>query len=365
MPYVNLCAQAGLAIFMFTVGAEFDASLLRNQRGVIGGASLSMMAVPFALGVIVAVPLLGPFGGPSAAPVSFVVFVGAALSVTAFPVLARIVQDTGLQGTRLGGLAMVCAAVADVLAWCALAVVLAMVHAQGPAAALRALGLTAALGAVCVLGLRPLIRTLSTRFAGTALPGGVRVLAVLGLIVGLATATDHIGVHTIFGGFLAGIVLPRGNPLFDTAAAQIGTINRTLFVPVFFAVMGMQADIRLAITDPVVLGGGALLFVAAVAGKFGGTVPVAWAGGMPGRAAVGLGVLMNARGVTEIVVLSIGLSVGVINRAAFTVLVIMALLTTCMAEPALRLLGLVRAGRRPGGAPAKPASPRGIESTHV
>jgi Kef-type K+ transport system membrane component KefB len=269
-------------------------------------------------------------------------FIGTALSVTAFPVLARIVHDTGLRDTRLGALAMLCAAIADVLAWAALAVVLAMVRAQGPNGMLRTLGLTAALSVVCVFGLRPLIRVLTTRYAGTALPRAVRLMVVIGLIIGLATATDRIGVHAIFGGFLAGLVLPRGNSLFGEAADQITTMNRALLVPVFFASIGMQADIRLAVSHPAVLAGGALLCAAAVAGKLGSAAPVAWAGGMPGRSALGLGVLMNARGVTEIVVLSVGLSAGVINAAAFTVLVVMALLTTCMATPALRFLGLAR-----------------------
>jgi Kef-type K+ transport system membrane component KefB len=188
---------------MFTVGAEFDPGLFRGQRGVIGVASLSMMAVPFALSVVVAVPLFGSFAGPSAAQLPFVVFIGAALSVTAFPVLARIVQDTGLRGTRLGTLAMLCAAVADVLAWCALAMVLAMVRVQGPVGTLRAIGLTAALTGLCAFGLRPLIRTLTARYSRIALPGAVRLLAVLGLVLGLAAATDRIGVHAIFGGFLA------------------------------------------------------------------------------------------------------------------------------------------------------------------
>ncbi len=343
MPYVSLAAQAGLVIFMFTVGAEFDPGLLRGQRGVIGAASLSMMALPFALGAMAAVPLLGDFAGPSAAPVPFAVFIGAALSVTAFPVLARIVQDSGLRGTRLGALAMLCAAIADVLAWSALAVVLAMVRAQGPAGVLRTLGLAAALAIVCVRGLRPLVRALTTRCAGVALPRAVRLLAVLGLVIGLAAATDRIGMHAIFGGFLAGIVLPSGNPLLGKMGGQVAAVNRALLVPVFFASIGMQADVRLAFTHPAVLAGGALLVAAAVAGKLGSAAPVAWAGGMPGRQALGLGVLMNARGITEIVVLSIGLSAGVINEAAFTVLVLMALLTTCMAGPALRYLGLARA----------------------
>jgi Kef-type K+ transport system membrane component KefB len=245
---------------------------------------------------------------------------------------------------------------ADVLAWCALAVVLAMVRGQGPAGVLRTLALTTAVGVICVFVLRPGVRVLTTRYAGAAVPDAARLLAVGVLIIGLATLTDRIGVHAIFGGFLAGVVLPRGNPLLGSAVEQITKLNQALLVPVFFASIGMQANARAAISHPAVLAGGALLIVVAVAGKLGSAAPVAWAGGMPGRSALGLGVLMNARGVTEIVVLSIGLSVGIINTAAFTVLVVVALLTTCMAVPALRLLGLDHASQPPagGGEPAGP-----------
>jgi Kef-type K+ transport system membrane component KefB len=353
LPNLNLLAQAGLAIFMFTVGADFDQGVLRRQRKIIAAASLSMMAVPFALGVLAAIPLYALFAGRSVGPVPFAVFVGTALSVTAFPVLARIVQDSGLRGTRLGSLAMVCAAVADVLAWCALAVVLAMIRAQGTAAVLRALALTVALCAVCLLLLRPLVRALATRYADAAVPDPTRVLMVLVLILGLAAATDRIGIHAIFGGFLAGLVLPTGTRLLSRVSGQIGALNRALLVPVFFASIGLQTDVRLAVTQPLVLAGGALLLLTAIAGKFCSAVPVAWAGGMPARQALGLGVLMNARGITEIVVLSTGLSAGVINRSAFTVLVVMALVTTVMAAPALRLLGLSR------HAPAGPRAPDG------
>lgn len=345
MTFVSVAAQAGLAIFMFTVGAEFDPGILRGQRGVIGSASLAMMALPFALGVVTAVPVLTAFHGPSGTSVPFALFIGTALGVTAFPVLARIVQDSGLRGTRLSVLALTCAAMADVLAWCALAVVLAMVHGQGPAGVLRTLGLTVAVGLVCVFVLRPLVRVVTDRFADAAVPDAIRLLAVGVLIIGLATVTDQIGVHAIFGGFLAGVVLPRGNPLLGSTVEQITKLNQALLVPVFFASIGMQADVRAALSHPAIVASGALLIVAAVVGKLASAAPVAWAGGMPGRSALGLGVLMNARGVTEIVVLSIGLSAGIINTAAFTVLVIVALLTTCMAVPALRLLGLDHASR--------------------
>jgi Kef-type K+ transport system membrane component KefB len=281
------------------------------------------------------------------------VFIGTALSVTAFPVLARIVQDSGLRGTRLGALAMLCAAVVDVLAWSALAVVLAMVRAEGSGTALRALALTVALSAVCLLGVRPMLRAVATRWAGASVPGSVRLLLVLALIIGLAAATDRIGVHAIFGGFLAGMTLRRGNPLLGKVAEQVGTANRAVLVPVFFASIGMQINVQLAIIHPVVLTGGAMLLLAAIVGKFGSAVPVGWAGDLPLRSALGLGVLMNARGITEIVVLSTGLAIGVINPGACAVLVVMALLTTVMVTPALRMLGLSRsAGRRPANQPS-------------
>lgn len=358
LPDFTLLAQVGLAIFMFTVGAEVDSGILHRQRNVIATASVSIMVVPFALGLLVAIPLYGSFAGPSATLVPFVVFVGTALSVTAFPVLARIVQDSGLRGSRLGSLAMVFAAVTDVLAWCALAVVLAMIRAQRPAGVLVALALTVALCAVCLLVLRPLFRALATRYADATVPDATKVVVVLVVILGLAAAADRIGVHAILGGFLAGLVLPADAPLLRRVTSKIGTLNRAILVPVFFASIGLQTNVRLVVTQPAVLAGGAVLLVAAIVGKFCSAAPVALAGGLPARQALGLGVLMNARGITEIVVLSAGLSAGVINRGAFTVLVVMALVTTIMATPALRLIGLTRRGpageARPGAASRPP-----------
>jgi Kef-type K+ transport system membrane component KefB len=347
LPDLNLLAQAGLVIFMFSVGTEVDRDLLGLHGKVIGAASQAMMVVPFALGVLAAVPLYAPFGGRTAGPVPYAIFVGTALSVTAFPVLARIVQESGLQGTRLGSLAMLCAAVCDVLAWCALAVVLAMTRAQSPLAVLRTLALTAALCAVLLVAGRPLLAALTDRYAA-ALPDPARLLLIVGLIFGLAAATDKIGIHPIFGGFLAGLVLPRDAAPLRPVTDQLGGLNRALLLPVFFVSIGLQVNVWQAVVRPAVVAGGALLLLVAIIGKFGGTALVARAGGMPRKSALGLGALMNARGVTDIIVLSTGLSIGVINGDAFTVLVMMALITTMMAGPALRLLGLSRRAEQPG-----------------
>lgn len=338
LPHLGLLAQTGLAVFMFTVGADFGRDGIGRDRGAIAAASLAIMAVPFAFGVLAALPLYSTLAGPEVDRLPFVVFIGTALSITAFPVLARIVQDCGLFGSRLGSLAMLCAAIADVLAWCALAIVLAMIRSAGPGEALVALTLTVLVGGGCLLVLRPLLRLLADRYAAS-LPTPILVLLVLGLILGLAAATDRIGVHAIFGGFLAGLVLPKDSLPVRQVAEQLGGLNRALLVPVFFASIGLQTDVTAAVSEPQVLAAGGLLLAVAIAGKFCGAVPVARAGGLPVRSAMGLGVLMNARGITEIVVLSAGLGVGIINHGAFTVMVVMALVTTMMAAPLLRLLG--------------------------
>jgi Kef-type K+ transport system membrane component KefB len=340
LQYLDLCAQAGLAIFMFSVGSEFDLRIRRRERTAIGAAGVAVMIVPFALGVLVAVPLYPSFAGGDTTMTSFAFFVGTALSVTAFPVLARIVHDSGLRGTPLGTLAMSLAAVADVLAWCALTVVLAMTHSQSPAGAVWALVLTVALCAVFLLGVRPLLRALTIRYANAALPDTARVSLVLVLVLGLAAATDWIGVHAIFGAFLAGLTLPRGTPLLGETAERVGAVNRAVLVPVFFASIGLQTDLLAAVAHPLASAAAVLLLLVAIVGKLGSAVPVAWLSGLPLRSALGLGVLMNARGVTEIVVLSTGLAAGVINNAAFTVLVIIALVTTVIVAPALRLIGV-------------------------
>jgi Kef-type K+ transport system membrane component KefB len=170
-------------------------------------------------------------------------------------------------------------------------------------------------------------------------PDPVRLLIVIGLIIGLAALTDKIGVHDIFGAFLAGLAMPRGNPGIDPVAKRLDGLNRCILLPVFFVSIGLQVNVWQAAAAPNVLAGGAVLLLVAVVGKFGGTALVALGGGMPRKSSLGLATLMNTRGVTDIVVITTGFSIGVINADAFTVLVMMALITTMMAAPVLRRLG--------------------------
>jgi Kef-type K+ transport system membrane component KefB len=356
-PDVGLIAQAALTIFMFSVGLEVDLDVLRRQGAVIAAAGQAMTTVPFAVGLVAAIPLYRAFAGRGADVIAFTVFVGTALSVTAFPVLARIVEQAGLRGTRLGSLAMLCAAVCDVLAWCALAVALAMVRAQGPGQVLRTLALTVAVCAGAVLlavVIRLALQMLARRNASMKVSDAALLLLILALIFGLGAVTDKIGIHDIFGGFLAGLVVPRKSEVLRPVTQRLDSLNRDLLLPLFFVSIGLQVDIWHAITRPVALAGGIALLAVAVAGKFGGAALVASAGGLPPRHALGLGALINARGVTDIVVISTGFSVGIINADALTVLILIALVTTMMTGPALRMLG----PWHPAGQRAGPASDR-------
>ncbi|WP_426501922.1 cation:proton antiporter [Dactylosporangium sp. McL0621] len=348
--HLAVLAQVGLVLFMFSVGAEFDPSALRRQGAAIGMLSQATMTVPFVLGLLLVPAVFPHFAGPGVGQAPFAVFLGTAISITAFPVLARIVEDAGLARTPLGNLAMVCAGIDDVLAWSALAVVLAVIQAGSPLGALVALPLAAGFAALVLFVVRPLLARGADRLRDVRAPVAVPLVAVLCLVFTLAGLTDRIGVHAIFGAFLAGIVLPRGSRFLAGVPERLGTLNRALLLPVFFASIGLQVDVVSAVGDAGLLVAGAVTILVAIGGKLGSAALCARAGGLSWRASAGLGVLLNARGITEIVVLQTGLAIGVINERAFTVLVFMALVTTVMTMPLLRLLGLVRPG---GSAPTQ------------
>ncbi|KUL34520.1 cation:proton antiporter [Actinoplanes awajinensis] len=339
---LNVLAQIALILFMFSVGAEMDLRMMRRQGAAIGMISQATMIAPFLLGLLLVPTLYPDFAGEGVGMVPFAIFMGTAISITAFPVLARIVQDSGLSGTRLGNLAMICAGINDVMAWCALAVVIAVIQAGSALGALVALPLAIAVSAFALLVLKPLLQRAADRLDAVQASLAVRIVAVLCLVFALAGLTDQIGVHAIFGAFLAGLILPRKSRFLAAVPERLSTLNRALLLPVFFASIGLQVDVVSAIGHTSVLLAGLLILVVAVGGKLLSAAFCARAGGMPWRESLGLGVLLNARGITEIVVLRTGMDIGVINTKAFTVMVVMALTTTIMAAPLLRLLRVSR-----------------------
>ncbi|MEU3776302.1 cation:proton antiporter [Streptomyces sp. NPDC032472] len=343
LPYLGVLGNLGLLIFMFLVGLELDVGLLRGRGRAVLAVSQASVWVPLCLGGLLALAMYEDFAPGATARPTFVLFVAVALSVTAFPVLARILADQGLYGTPVGALAMACAAVADVVAWCLLAMVAAL---AGPNSALgwgiAGMGvLAAAFLAAMWWAVRPLLRRGIERWGGGRAGAG----AVVGLCSGLclaAYATHAMGVHALFGAFVFGAVVPRVKTV-EVAAARMREFAVPVLLPLFFVGSGLKTDVGLLGDGTAWLWAAAVLAVAVV-GKWGAGTGAALLTGQPVRGAVMVGALMNCRGVTELVVLNVGLELGVIGGEVFTMLVLMALVTTAVTGPTVRALR----GRRRG-----------------
>ena len=334
-PALGLVAQLGVVLYMFLVGLEFDFERVRTRARATIAIAHASIATPFVLGAALALPLAPILSPTDVSFTGFALFLGVAMSITAFPVLARILADRGMHRTDLGQLALASAAVADVTAWCILAVVIGVVQAKVSSAALT-LMLTLLFVAVMWTVARPLI----ARWANTTAASVTRETMglVLGLLLASAVATDAIGVHAIFGAFLFGVIVPSESPLARALAVRFEDLVTVLLLPAFFALTGLRVQIGLVsgvAQWTMVL----VIVLVATAGKAGGTVIAARLAGMAWRPAASLGILMNTRGLMELIVLNIGLDLRIISPTLFTMMVLMALATTVMTSPLLDLLG--------------------------
>jgi Kef-type K+ transport system membrane component KefB len=318
VPALGAVAEIGVVLYMFIVGLELNTDVIRGQLGSTVAIAGTSTAVPFTLGAILAV-WLHPALSSAVVPItSFVLFFGVAMSVTAFPVLARILADRGLSRTELGVRALTCAAIADVTAWCALAL----------------------LSGLFVFTMLVVVRPVVARWIRRSDVHGATP-AVLGIalvaMLGCAWLTDAIGVHAISGAFLAGAVIPHDSRLAHALVDRFERPVTVLFLPAFFAFMGLKTEVGLISGISGWMYCGVIVLVATV-GKVGGTFAAAAAAGLAARSAFALGVLMNTRGLMELIVLNIGLELGVISPTLFTMLVVMAIVTTLLTAPFLRWL---------------------------
>ncbi len=332
-PIIGVVAQIGVILFMFLVGLELDVMQVRkNPRATLIIAQASVV-VPLALGVAVGA-WLHPTAAPAGVPLPlFAGFCGVALSVTAFPVLARILTDSGLQKTPLGVLSLSCAALSDISAWCLLAILVSVAESRA-SGAVRTIGLTIAYVVLMVVAVRPLI---SRALRGAFGEGPHASALVLLLLLASALATEWIGIHALFGAFLFGAIVPHAATVARRLFTDLHDFVTILLLPVFFAFIGMRTQIGLIHGAGEWLACAAIIAVACV-GKFGGTALAARCVGEPWREAAKLGVLMNTRGLMELVVLNVGLDLGVITPRLFAMMVIMALTTTFATTPLLHVL---------------------------
>jgi Kef-type K+ transport system membrane component KefB len=334
LPVLKMLSQLGLVLFMFLVGLELDPSLLSGRRRASVAISHTSIFLPFVLGVGGAWWLHDAYAPAGVAFLPFALFLGTAMSVTAFPVLARILTERGLTHSRVGAIAIACAAVDDVTAWCLLAVVVAIARSHALTDALWTIGLAALFSGFMLFVARPALRRLGARVAERGLTPATLAAIMLMLLVA-SGITELIGIHALFGAFVFGAALPKGDGLSKLLAEKLESVSVVLLLPLFFAFSGLRTRLGLVsgIENWLVV---AALIGLATLGKFGGSAVAARLTGMRWREASAIGVLMNTRGLMELIVLNVGLELGVITPTLFTMLVLMALFTTFATTPVLR-----------------------------
>lgn len=332
LPTLQTLGDISLVLYMFSLGACLETERMLRQSRVAIVISLSGILLPLLLGSFLAYFLYADFAGPKATKLSFILMVGTAMSITAFPVLARLLTEKGMLGTKIGMLALTCAAVDDVAAWCLLALVVAIIHDKSMFYALQTVGLTLLFIVGMLIIVRPLF-ALATRHIRSK-----QIITALMVIMVLLSAycTNTIGIHPVFGAFLMGLILPRKDVLIEQVRST-EKINSLLFLPLFFVYSGLRTQIGLIHTSALWLICLLVLVIACLGKIVGGISGVLWVGKASWKEALSLGFLMNTRGLVELIVLNIGLDMGVLSPTIFSMLVIMALVTTMMASPLLSI----------------------------
>jgi Kef-type K+ transport system membrane component KefB len=335
LPVLNLVSQFGLVFFMFLVGIELNPVHYHRASWTSVAIAQSGIVTPFVLGGTLAFWLYPDYGSAATSRMTFLLFIGAAMSVTAFPVLARILSERGLTSSRIGSVTLVCAAIDDVTAWCILAFIVGVARHRDVSGAAVTTVATLLYAAVMLGVMRPVLARLAARVPSSESPPTSAVAGVIVLLLVSSWTTERIGIHGLFGGFLLGAIMPKDTGLARALTLRLESIVMIVFLPLFFASSGLHTRIGLLASGADWAVTGAVILVAC-AGKLGGCAVAARLTGYPWRDATMLGVLMNTRGLMELIVLNIGLELGVISPKMFSMMVVMALVTTVMAAPLLR-----------------------------
>lgn len=330
---LQMLSQIGMVLFMFVVGMELDLNIVKKKAGSAVVISHASIVIPYGLGVALSYFMYRTYAPPHIPFYAFALFMGIAMSITAFPVLARVIRERGMSQTRLGAIAITCAAADDVTAWCILALVIAIVKAGSMGSSLYTLLLAVGYVLLMLLAVKPLLKRLA---AGGPLKQSTLAIVMVTMLLS-AWCCEVIGIHALFGAFMAGVVMPMEWDFRKVLAEKIEDIALVLLLPLFFVFTGLRTQIGL-LNEPGLWGMCLIIILVAVAGKFGGSAMAAKITGETTRDSLAIGALMNTRGLMELVVLNIGYDLGILTPQVFTMMVIMALVTTLMTSPLLNLI---------------------------
>ncbi|MCX6904694.1 MAG: cation:proton antiporter, partial [Verrucomicrobia bacterium] len=339
---IRLLSQIGVCLFLFVVGMELDVDHLRHRAQTAVLVSHVSIVFPYFLGVAVSLFLYAKLAAPGASFASFALFMGIAMSITAFPVLARIIEERGLSGTPLGSTAITCAAVDDATAWTILALVVAVAQAGSLATCVLSVALAVAYVGVMLFGVKPRL----PRWMGVARTDGQGrgqrlMVCTLAFLFSSALFTEIVGLHALFGAFLAGVVMPRESEFCHYLRVRIENMSSVFLLPLFFAFTGLRTQIGLLNSTEswlICLG----LIGIATLGKLGGSMLAARWTGLGWHDSFSLGALMNTRGLMELIALNVGYDLGILSPSIFAMMVIMALITTLLTGPLLTLADRLR-----------------------
>jgi Kef-type K+ transport system membrane component KefB len=335
----RLLSEIGVCLFLFAQGMELDPGHVRQRAPTAVMVSHISIVFPYLLGAAAALLLFPGLAGPGTSFTAFALFMGIAMSVTAFPVLARIIEERQLTRTSLGSTVLTCAAVDDVTAWSGLAIIVAVVGAGSLAAAAAGVGVLLVFVGAMMFVIRPLLARWIGRDRDDREPGPGLMAAVLAFVFGSALVTQVAGIHALFGSFMAGIVMPRRGALIEHLKVRIEGFSGVFLLPIFFAYTGLRTEVGLLSDAGAWLTCGGLIAIATV-GKLGGSACAARSTGMGWRDAFAIGALMNTRGLMELIALNVGYDLGILSPRIFSMLVLMALVTTFLTGPLLKLVRL-------------------------
>ncbi len=334
---LSFLSQIGLILFMFIIGMELDLKAIGKQAYGAVIISHASIIIPYTLGVGLAYFIYRDYAPAGTSFLSFALFMGIAMSITAFPVLARILQEKGLTRSRLGALALTCAAADDLTAWCILAAVIALVKSGSSVSVLYTIGLAVVYVLLMLKLVRPFLERLSTVYDNKEKKRTPIIALLFVILIVSSYITSVIGIHALFGAFMAGVIMPSSFSFRKIVIDKIEDVSIILLLPLFFVITGLRTQIGLINEGHLWITFGWILLVA-VAGKFGGSALAARMVGQSWKDSLSIGVLMNTRGLMQLIVLNIGYDLGILSPEIFAMMVLMALVTTFMTGPALDLI---------------------------